>query len=168
MGGLKGAAKRGLREKTLAVTVNRGCVFPSVKPGARLPFPCRCNRWKNEELFSFVRSFVRSCLFCLVEYSIMPNNNAGRIIVCFRCSSCWLCCSSGCAVALAVAVLLVRLRLCLCLCACRVGVGVACVLRVLRACLRACQLYTCIQMYSALYTLLIWSGFPQVTIYSKA
>ena len=88
---------------------------------------------------------------------------------CFRCSSCWLCCSSGCAVALAVALRVGRLRLC----ACRVGagagagVGVACVLRVLRVGLLACQLYTCIQMYSALYTLAIWSGFPQVTIYSK-
>lgn len=38
MGGLKGVAKSGLREKSLAVTVNRGRVFPSVNPGACSPF----------------------------------------------------------------------------------------------------------------------------------
>lgn len=30
MGGLKGVAKSGLREKLLSVTVNRGRVFPAV------------------------------------------------------------------------------------------------------------------------------------------
>lgn len=38
MGGLKGVAKSGLREKSLAVTVNRGRVFPAVNPGAGSPF----------------------------------------------------------------------------------------------------------------------------------
>jgi hypothetical protein len=59
MGGLKGVAKRSLREKTLAVTVNRGWVFPAVNPGVVLPFPCRFKRWKNTAYFpSFVPSFV--------------------------------------------------------------------------------------------------------------
>ena len=47
MGELKGVAKRSLPKKLLAVTVNRGCVFPAVNPGAVLPFPCRFDRWKN-------------------------------------------------------------------------------------------------------------------------
>ena len=60
MGGLKGVAKSGLREKLLAVTVNRGRVFPSVNPGGVFSrFPAVSIAGRNDSLFpSFVPSFV--------------------------------------------------------------------------------------------------------------
>lgn len=61
MGGLKGVAKRSLPEKSLAVTVNRGRVFPSVNPGACSPFSLPFQ--SLEELRAcFLRSFLRSFL----------------------------------------------------------------------------------------------------------
>lgn len=59
MGGLKGVAKGGLREKTLSVTVNRGRVFPAVNPGRFSLFPAVSIAGRIDSLFSsFVPSFV--------------------------------------------------------------------------------------------------------------